>query len=192
MGAAIVGLLVANLFLGNRTSRRQTCGCTGTEPLHFSYATDSSAGVLADLVSKTPAGVYPNFGVLIVTWRNLQGTALATALVPAEGVYRRIGDSFDPSMFNADFVEAFGDLTIDHVYQYSDKLAFVRNKESTGINRFALLGIIDGKTLKVFTAEDVGTSQDATTYAGAWNYTYDSSPELPGTYIDVSQTFLDV
>ncbi len=130
---------------------------------------------------------YPD--VITVTWRNSDGSALITPYIPEQGVYTRTGASLDGSLFNTDFMEAFGNLTCYQVYQYSETFAFVKYSDDTGINRFALLAIIGSSSIKVSTAEDVGVSKDPSTYVGAWDYSLNGLATLFALYLDVSSIY---
>jgi hypothetical protein len=149
-------------------------------------STASNQDVLGNAVDP-----YPD--VITVTWRNSGGSALKTLYVPEQGVYTRTGASLDGSLFNTDFMEAFGNLTCYQVYQYSDKFAFVKYSDDTGINRFALLGFIGSNSIKVSTAEDVGVLKDPSTYVGAWDYSSNGLAEGMAanatTYLDVSSIY---
>ena len=128
---------------------------------------------------------------LTLTWRNASDSAAFPLYVPENSVYVKQDDvSLNLPTYSASFGEAFGSLVCMQVYRNMsyNYLAFVKYSDA-GVNRFALLIYISSHAISVYTAEDVGSSTDPSTYQGMWTYEYDSKVNSYETYIEVSSTF---
>ena len=140
----------------------------------------TSCGALCQLVSPTS---------LTITWRSAIGTALSTAYLPANAVYTRINTVLEATdVFDADFVEAFKSLDVSLMYQYSRNVAFVRYKDASSTEHFALIALISpaSKAIVVSTAGSIDDIFDPSEYQGAWNYTYNNISGTSTTYLEIS------
>ena len=139
--------------------------------------------VMTSSTSSTPSTPPTPPSSLTITWTTVGNIVLLEPYLPENGVFMLTSETSLES-YNVGFSDMMSTIspdgfTVKYIYEitgdYPDstrfdasKVVFIKYVDSTGANQFALILIMPDMTAIIYTADDVSTSIDPTTYNGNW------------------------